>query len=670
MAANDVWICGASPDEIYQRLNGVWQAGIAGPAGQTSIRGIAFDENNDVWICGQQPDEIYQRLNGVWQAGIAGPPGQTFITGIAFDENNDIWVCGTTPDQIYQRLNGVWQAGIPGPTGQTVIIGIAFDENNDVWICGQSPDEIYQRLNGVWQAGIAGPPGQTSITDIAFDENNDVWICGSSPDQIYQRLNGAWQTGIAGPTGQTTITGIAFEPPPLTAVPATPDAPTVTSVSTSSIQAVGVEPDDGGESISSYDWRYRETGALTWIDSLNQTNLTQVFAGLDASTEYEVQFRATNSVGDSEYSLSGTATTDNPPLAIPFIADKSGFTGVAVNELLPVASGGAGGYSYALTGLPSTLSFSPTTRRITGTPTTAETLSLTYTATDSDNDTLSRDFDFVFTTALVLADSDDTGLDVDCKALLVVSNAGAVGNFIYEDADRGGTDTPLDGELGLGTDETLISGIRRRTATLLQLNDNNNPAALDIGAYFSTGGAGNDLTIYIQTLADGEISFPATNASFSRVDQVRFTMPANVQTLFDNLTSGDRLIFKAARPAVTQQQIVLTGDADLGSPTAAADLNVENPQQQIALAGSADLGSPTAAADLNVENPQLVALSGDADLGNPTASADLSVENPQLVALSGDADLGNPTASADLSIENPIAGPTQTIALGTLYQSK
>ena len=50
---------------------------------------------NDIWLCGLAPNQIYQRLNGVWQTGIAGPTGQTFITGIAFDENNDIWICGS-----------------------------------------------------------------------------------------------------------------------------------------------------------------------------------------------------------------------------------------------------------------------------------------------------------------------------------------------------------------------------------------------------------------------------------------------------------------------------------------------------------------------------------------------------------------------------------------------
>ena len=177
----------------------------------------------------------------------------------------------------------------------------------------------------------------------------------------------------------------------------------------------------------------------------------------------------------------------------------------------------------------------------------------------------------------MLSNSDDAGLEVDAKALLVASDAGTSGNFIYEDADRGGTDTPLDGELGLGADNTLISGIRRRTTTTLQLNDNNNPVALDIGDYFSAGGAGEDLTIYLQTMADGEVSFPASDVNFSRVDQVRFALAADAQTLMDNLASGDRLIFKTARPAAIpplDAAGTLTGDL-AGSIEGAASLGTD-----------------------------------------------------------------------------------------------
>ena len=178
--------------------------------------------------------------------------------------------------------------------------------------------------------------------------------------------------------------------------------------------------------------------------------------------------------------------------------------------------------------------------------------------------------------------------------MLVASDDATAGNFFYSDADRGGTDTPLDGELGLGDDDTVISGIRRRTATILQLNDDDNPVALDIGAYFSAGGAGADLTIYLQTLA-GEVSFPAA-ATFSRDGQVRFTLPADAQTLLDGLLDGDRWIFKAARAEVITQ----TGDAEaieaagsLGEATGAAVPAVAQTGEAEAIEAEGSLGEAT-----------------------------------------------------------------------------
>ena len=88
---------------------------------------------------------------------------------------------------------------------------------------------------------------------------------------------------------------------------------------------------------------------------------------------------------------------------------------------------------------------------------------------------------------LLLSDSDDAGLAVVAKALLVASAAGTSGNNLYADSDRGGTDTPLDGELGLGDDETVISRIRRFSATELNFNDNDSPATLDIGVLLRCG---------------------------------------------------------------------------------------------------------------------------------------------------------------------------------------
>ena len=160
---------------------------------------------------------------------------------------------------------------------------------------------------------------------------------------------------------------------------------------------------------------------------------------------------------------------------------------------------------------------------------------------------------------LVLADSDDTGLDVVAKALLVASAPGTSGNSFYADSDRSGTDTPLDGELGLGADNTVISRFFRFSETIIALNDNNNPAALDIGAYFATDGDGEDLTLYFQTVADGEVSFSVSSQFDSGGgNNVRFTLPTDAQDLFDNLATGDRWIVKAARASVTE----FTGDAE------------------------------------------------------------------------------------------------------------
>ena len=156
------------------------------------------------------------------------------------------------------------------------------------------------------------------------------------------------------------------------------------------------------------------------------------------------------------------------------------------------------------------------------------------------------------TAQLVLSDSDDTGLEVVAKALLAASAAATVaGNIFWADADRAGTDTPLDGELGLGANNTVISRFRRVSATVLVLNDNDNPSAFDIGAYFNTGGGGNDLTLYFQTLS-GEVSFSVATQLVNQGGAfAQFTLPAAAQTLLDGIASGDRFIFKAARPSTT-----------------------------------------------------------------------------------------------------------------------
>ena len=106
--------------------------------------------------------------------------------------------------------------------------------------------------------------------------------------------------------------------------PERPNAPSVAVLGETSLRTTGVAPDNGGETISSYDFRYRATGATDWIDILAVTDIQQTVTGLDPSTEYEFQFRARNSAGASDYSPSGTGTTTAPPVAIDTIPAMGG----------------------------------------------------------------------------------------------------------------------------------------------------------------------------------------------------------------------------------------------------------------------------------------------------------------------------------------------------------
>ena len=74
--------------------------------------------------------------------------------------------------------------------------------------------------------------------------------------------------------------------------PSRPDAPNLTVDSDTEITAVGVAPNNGGDTITSYDWRHRITSPLgAWVNRSNVTNLTQVFTGLEAARTYRFQFR-------------------------------------------------------------------------------------------------------------------------------------------------------------------------------------------------------------------------------------------------------------------------------------------------------------------------------------------------------------------------------------------
>ena len=95
--------------------------------------------------------------------------------------------------------------------------------------------------------------------------------------------------------------------------PDTPFAPTVTAVSSTRLQASWEEPGNTGPPITDYDYRYREpSGSWTEVTNTTITGTTVTIEGLAASTSYDVEVRATNAEGTSDWSNPGIGATNAP----------------------------------------------------------------------------------------------------------------------------------------------------------------------------------------------------------------------------------------------------------------------------------------------------------------------------------------------------------------------
>ena len=102
--------------------------------------------------------------------------------------------------------------------------------------------------------------------------------------------------------------------------PGIPVAPDVTAASSTSLQASWNAPANEGPPINDYDYRYRgPTGNWTEVTGTTITATTVTITGLTASTYYDVEVRAKNAEGMSDWSNAGIGQTlapgaNNPPI--------------------------------------------------------------------------------------------------------------------------------------------------------------------------------------------------------------------------------------------------------------------------------------------------------------------------------------------------------------------
>ena len=244
---------------------------------------------------------------------------------------------------------------------------------------------------------------------------------------------------------------------------------------------------------------------------------------------------------------------------------------------------------------------------------------------------------------LTLAQWDGTGLDEDLLALIdpVVN-----GEYVYQDSDRGGTNAPVDGEIGLGPNNSLISAIRvRSSGGVIRFHDDDDPVEFVFSTYFA--GVGSDLTLYIQTWAGvASASAGTQGAGYSNWN---FAAAAD-RAIVNGILTSERFILAFARATPVQGAGTITS----ANPTLAADaILVHDP---LAGAGAVTAANPfIAAAGTLGTAPTALAGTGTVTAANPSVAAAATLAAaPQPVAGAGTVTADNPAVSADADLAGAI----------------
>ena len=189
--------------------------------------------------------------------------------------------------------------------------------------------------------------------------------------------------------------------------PGAPAAPTVAPASVTSLTVTWTKPANAGPAITDYDVQYRTkspVGDWTVVADTTSTALSATLSGLDEGTEYDVQVRAANADGESDWSASGSGATDANPAGVRVSAtaltvteqDATGDSYTVVLDTEPthdvtVTVGGHAGTDVSLSS--STLTFTPSNwdqaQTVTVTArndddTANDAVALTHTATSTD----------------------------------------------------------------------------------------------------------------------------------------------------------------------------------------------------------------------------------------------------------------------------------------------
>ena len=250
---------------------------------------------------------------------------------------------------------------------------------------------------------------------------------------------------------------------------------------------------------------------------------------------------------------------------------------------------------------------------------------------------------------LTLDDFNDGGQLVDALALLTANLSQAT--RLYIAPERGGTDAPIDGELGIGgAGETLITRISW-TGTAINLNDNDVPVALILRDWFGNSNTTSQWTMTIQT-DEGIVSSNQLGSTGLGFANFNFSEQSQHRDHQQHNGAGRRFLFGLTRTVLATQTV--GASATLNSPTA------------VALgAGSQALSAQTVATSASLSQPILARLfpartvAAVARISEPALSQQTPTATPDPQTLEATAVL---TAPMLQSVTPTAAADVQTVA--------
>jgi gliding motility-associated-like protein len=227
---------------------------------------------------------------------------------------------------------------------------------------------------------------------------------------------------------------------------------------------------------------------------------------------YTVPVTVTDASGNTKTANYTIVVRD--PLVLPAATLANGTVGIPYPaQAIPSATGGIGPYTYSApaASLPPGLTFNPTTREVTGTPTLAGTYSIPVTVTDGDGKTITTNYAIVVGNPLVLppATLADGNVNVGYTSQPIPSATGGTGPYTY-------VATNLPPGLNFNATTRVISGTPTQSglySVTVTVTDNvgttasNNYALRVIGA----------LSLPTMALADGTVGTVYTEQTLPQV---------------------------------------------------------------------------------------------------------------------------------------------------------